>query len=120
GRIVAIAAAPPAAVRPFASVAGAEVLVLCDPERIAYHALGLGRASWARVWLDPRVWWRYAVLIARGRRPERPGDHDDVRQLGGDAVLDADGRLVWVYRGRGPADRPTIDELIGALRRAGA
>lgn len=96
----------------------ASVLVLCDPERAAYAAAGLGRVSWMRVWLDPRVWWRYVRLIARGRRPRRPETGEDVLQGGGDAVLDPDGRLVWVYRGRGPADRPRVDDVIRAVRKA--
>jgi len=40
------------------------------------------------------------------------------RQFGGDALLDAGGRVAWVYRSRGPEDRPTIDQ-IAAARAAG-
>ncbi len=87
-----------------------------DPSRASYEALGLGRAPWWRVWLDPRVWWRYATLIARGRRAER-SDMDEL-QLGGDAVLDAEGRLAWLYRSDGPEDRPSMEELSAAVRRA--
>jgi hypothetical protein len=85
-----------------------------DPARALYGALGFERASFARVWLRPAVWWRYAALIARGRRLHPPGQ--DVYQLGGDAVLDAGGRLRWVYASAGPEDRPTVDELLTALR----
>jgi hypothetical protein len=88
---------------------GPDVLVLCDPERELYARFRFGRASFARVWLDPRVWARYAALIAKGRRP-RPAT-DDTQQLGGDVLLDADGRVVWVYRSRGPEDRPSLDQL---------
>ena len=86
---------------------------LGDPERVLYTALGFDRASFARVWLHPAVWRRYAALIARGRRPHPPGQ--DVYQLGGDAVVDAGGRLRWVYASAGPEDRPTVDELFAAL-----
>jgi len=51
-----------------------------DPARAVYAALGFERASFARVWLHPAVWRRYAALIARGRRPHPPGQ--DVYQLG--------------------------------------
>ena len=85
-----------------------------DPARAAYAALGFERASFARVWLHPAVWRRYAALIARGRRPHPPGQ--DVYQLGGDVILDAGGRLRWVYASAGPEDRPTVDELLVALR----
>ena len=84
-----------------------------DPARALYGALGFERASFARVWLHPAVWARYAALIARGRRPHPPGQ--DVYQLGGDAVLDAGGRLRWVYGSAGPEDRPTVHQLLAAL-----
>ena len=41
--------------------------------------------------------------------------HEDTLQLGGDAVVDADGRLAWVQRSRGPEDRPTIAVVQAAL-----
>ncbi len=85
-----------------------------DPQRAVYTAFGFERASVARVWLDPRVWLRYATLLARGRRLRRT--EQDTLQLGGDAVFDAEGRLRWIYRSRGPADRPTMAELIAAIR----
>lgn len=86
-----------------------DVLVLSDPERRAYHAVGLGRGSIARVWLDPRVWWRYAQLLHRGRRLESA--HEDTLQLGGDVLVGADGRIRSIHRSRGPEDRPTIRTL---------
>ncbi|MDQ4049819.1 MAG: AhpC/TSA family protein, partial [Actinomycetota bacterium] len=42
----------------------------------------------------------------------------DLLQLGGDAVLDAHGRLAWIHRSAGPEDRPTVEELVTVVRRA--
>jgi AhpC/TSA antioxidant enzyme len=84
-----------------------------DPERRAYAAFGFGRATRARVWLDPRVWRRYGSLIARGRRPSAPVQ-DDLLQLGGDVLVDPGGRVEWVYRSAGPEDRPSVDALLAA------
>lgn len=81
-----------------------------DPERRAYAELGFGRASGARVWLDPRVWRRYAGLLARGRTP-RPPQGQDTLQLGGDVLADAQGRIEWIHRSAGPEDRPSIAEI---------
>jgi hypothetical protein len=86
-----------------------------DPSRAVYRAFGFGRGSVRRIWLDPRVWIRYAELLARGQRPGRSGQ--DTLQLGGDAVLDQNGRLHWIHRSAGPDDRPSV-ELIGAELRA--
>jgi hypothetical protein len=85
-----------------------------DPSRAAYGAFGFERGSVARVWLDPRVWASYTSLLARGRRLHRP--QEDTLQLGGDVVLDADLGVRWIYRSRGPEDRPSVDRLIAALQ----
>jgi hypothetical protein len=94
------------------------VLVLSDPDRLAYRAFGFGRGTVRRVWLDPRVWSRYARLMRRGRSPELA--HQDTLQLGGDVLVDADGRIRWIYRSRGPEDRPSIAEIEAALSAARA
>lgn len=83
-----------------------------DPERRAYAAFGFERGSVARVWLDPRVIARYAGLLARGRRARAP--EQDTLQLGGDVLVGADGRIRWVYRSRGPEDRPGVAEIATA------
>jgi peroxiredoxin len=87
----------------------ADVLLLGDPARRAYQAFGFERGSVARVWLDPRVWWRYAQLLARGRRPVAV--HQDTLQLGGDVISDSSGRITWIYRSRGPEDRPGVEQI---------
>jgi hypothetical protein len=89
------------------------LLVLSDPDRRAYEAFGLARGGVLRVWLDPRVWIRYLRLVLRGRRPERA--HEDTLQLGGDVLIDSRGLIRWVYRSRGPEDRPSNTDIESAL-----
>jgi len=89
------------------------IQVLSDPDRRTYQAFGFGRGTLLRVWLDPRVWARYAQLVLRGRRPEPA--HEDTLQLGGDALVGADGRIAWIYRSRGPEDRPSLARIQAAL-----
>ncbi|MDP9071448.1 MAG: hypothetical protein M3N68_09235 [Actinomycetota bacterium] len=89
--------------------------VLSDEDRAAYRAFGFGRGPWWRVW-GPATLRRYAQLLARGRRPRRPTE--DTLQLGGDVVVGRDGRLVYLFRSRGPADRPPVDALVAAVRRS--
>ena len=110
--------AAPARMAAYERELGLDLPLYCDPQRALYGALGFGRASFARAWLDPRVWARYGSLLARGHRPRRP--EQDTLQLGGDAVFDADARLRWLYSSRGPEDRPGVDDLIAALTRAAA
>lgn len=109
-RVVVIAFAEAAALRRYQQGVGLEQhLVLSDPQRLTYEAFGFARGSVARVWLDPRVWWRYTVLLARGLRPRRA--EQDTLQLAGEALADADGRIRWIYRSAGPEDRPSLAQL---------
>ena len=117
GAIACVTFAEPAMLRGFEREIGLPYPLYGDPDRATYRALGFGRASARRVWLDPRVWARYGRLLARGRRPVG-GPAQDTLQLGGDAVLDAQGRLRWIYRSRGPEDRPSVDRLVAEMRAA--
>lgn len=92
-------------------------VALRDPDRRGYRAFGLGRGTVARVW-GWRAARRYVQLIRRDgigglRRPT-----EDPRQLGGDFVIDREGRLVWGFWGEGPDHRPAVDDLIAAVRNA--
>ncbi len=89
--------------------------VLVDRERAAYRDWGLRRSSRAGVWLDPRVWARYAALVARGERL-RPFGRDTL-QLGGDFVVDPDG-IVTYARPQRRDDRPPVSLLVDELRTA--
>jgi hypothetical protein len=92
-----------------------------DPDRRLYAAFGFGRGSVVRVWLDPRAIRRDLVLRARrrGRRRRSGLPGQDTLQLGGDVVIDAAGRVRWVYACRGPDDRPSIASIIDAMLRSG-
>lgn len=115
-RIAIVAFAASKALARYESSLGlGDTVVLADPARASYSAFGFGRGSLTRVWLDPRVWARYLSLVARGRRLAAP--NQDTLQLGGDVLVRADGRIGWIYRSRGPADRPSI-AAIAAARRA--
>ena len=116
GRVIVVTFAPAALLAAFEREVKLGLPAYGDPERALYTAIGFGRASWARVWLHPRVVARYAQLIARGRRPEAP--RQDPLQLGGDIVVDARQRLTWRHAGKGPDDRPSVQEVRRALQEA--
>lgn len=89
--------------------------VLIDPDRSAYRAYGLGRASVGRAW-GLRAALAYLRLFLRGRWRDLRRPVEDTLQLGGDFVIGADGTLVYGFWSAGPDDRPPIDELIAATR----
>ena len=88
--------------------------VVSDADRAAYRAFGLGRGSVARVW-GWRAGLRYVGLLRDSglRALRRPTE--DTLQLGGDFVVDPDGTLTYGFWGRGPDDRPSVDELVAAV-----
>ena len=87
--------------------------VLADEDRHTYRAYGLGRGPWWTVYGLSTI-RRYAELLMKGRRFERPTE--DTLQLGGDFVVGRDGRLALAFRSTGPDDRPSVDDLIAAVR----
>jgi hypothetical protein len=93
--------------------------VVGDPDRAAYRAFGLERTSWTTI-LSPRVLLGYVRVMARGWLPRKPNEGEDVLQLGGDFVLDAEGRLGYSHPSAEPTDRPTIEMLLSALAHATA
>lgn len=83
-----------------------------DDDRTTYRAWGLRRAPWWRIWLDPKVWAQYARHLAAGHRIRGAGA--DLRQLGGDFVVAADGRVAW-SRPQHRDDRPPAGQLLRIL-----
>lgn len=92
--------------------------VVCDPDRQAYQAFALRRTPWWSMLL-PWVIGRYLLLMIRGWRAVDLDRNEDLLQLGGDFVLDADQRLLFAYPSKNSTDRPKPEELIGALPNSG-
>lgn len=113
-RIIGVTFATPSALRVFGG--SLPLPTYSDPERALYAALGFGRTTLRRALLHPRVWWRFFLLLLRGYVPRhRPGD--DTLQLGGDVVLDAEGRVRWVHGQLGPEDYPPVPRIAEQVAR---
>jgi len=89
--------------------------MLVDESRSLYAAYGMDRGGWWDIF-GPPSWWAYARLLFRGRRLQRPGS--DVRQLGGDVLIDPQGKVRVHHVGSGPADRPSVTSLLEIVRHA--
>lgn len=113
--VVLVTFTRPRNVRGYRSLLGLPYPVLSDEERAAYRAYGLGRGPWWRVW-GPSTVLAYVRLARKGARVRRPTE--DTLQLGGDFVVGRDGRIVYAHPSRSPADRPPVDDLVAAVRRA--
>ena len=104
---------PPNKVARFVEREGIPFPILSDVSRRAYAAFGLQRGDASNIW-----GWSTAKVYLRdllaGRLPRLPSG--DLAQLGGDVVLDADGRIVFLRRSQTPTDRPTVEALLAAVR----
>ena len=89
--------------------------LLADPDRDLYLRFDLGRGALHQIW-RPATLKLYAQLVARGHRLRKPTS--DTRQLGGDFVIGSDGRLAAGFWPVAPDDRPTVNELLAAVRGA--
>lgn len=86
--------------------------LLSDPPRDTYAAYGLIRGSWRQIF-GARTIWSYLQLLLRGRKYHFLGS--DLRQLGGDFVIDSEGIVRFEHRGAQPSDRPSVEQLLGEL-----
>ena len=86
--------------------------LLSDPQRDSYVAYGLQRGSWRQAF-GVKTIWSYVRLLLRGRQYHFR--RSDLRQMGGDFVIDAAGIVRFEYRGSQPNDRPSVERLLGEL-----
>jgi hypothetical protein len=94
--------------------------LLLDRDHSAYKRFGLGRAPVTEL-LNPSGWMRGYVREVRegnvgGALLSRPGR--DLRQLGGDFVIDAEGIIAFAYPSSEIDDRAPVGALVRALEGA--
>ncbi|MDQ4093414.1 MAG: hypothetical protein M3143_08450 [Actinomycetota bacterium] len=99
--LVACGFSPPDALATLADHVGWPGLFLADENRRLYGLLGMRRARLWQVY-SPATVARYALAAARGQQLPRPVE--DIRQMGGDALL-CDGTVVRRWLPRTPDDR---------------
>jgi peroxiredoxin len=86
--------------------------LLIDADRKLFAAYDMDRGSTFEV-MGFAAWKVYLSLLLRGQRLKRPTD--DIYQLGGDVVIDPTGTVRLHHVGRGPADRPSVDQLLAVV-----
>jgi hypothetical protein len=88
-------------------------LCLADPERKAYAAYGLARASLWQTFLSLKVWRSNRRLQrVRGWNTEWPPKGQDAMQMAGTFVIAPDGRIRLPYYYDDIADHPSADLLL--------
>ena len=112
--LVACGFSPPDALAALADHVSWPGLFLADENRQLYGLLGMRRARLWQVY-SPGTLARYALATTRGQQLPRPVE--DIRQMGGDALLQ-DGVAVRRWLPRTPDDRIRPARLVGGSSRA--
>jgi len=92
--------------------------MLLDPDKQAYQRWGMGRTNAMGAMLSPALNVRYVKLLLKGER--FLGLAPDMYQLGGDFVIDSQGRIAFAHTMRNNGDRAEVAILFQELRRTAA
>jgi peroxiredoxin len=101
-----------ATVRAYVEDTGTRWPILVDPTREIYRRYGIHRGRIWNVWGLPS-WRSYFKEFAKGAFP-KPLRADSL-QLGADLLIDPSGIIRFRHVGRGPGDRPEVEELLRTL-----
>ena len=104
---------PLAAAEAYVKATSLEWPLLVDESRSLYEQYGMGAASLGKL-LGPSVWWAGIKLLLKGRRLAKPGR--DLRQLGGDVLIDPNGIIRLCHLSSGPTDRPSVEGILEIAR----
>ncbi len=112
-KLVIVTQGTPEETKVFCSERAPGVLCLADPERKAYAAYGLERASLWQTFLSLNVWRSNRRLKReRGWNTELPPQGQDAMQMAGTFVISTDGRIRLPYYYDDIADHPAVDLLL--------
>lgn len=90
--------------------------VLIDPEWLLYRKLGLRRYVH---FLTTEVMIAYGEALVKGIPfPKLTYDDDDLCIMGGDLIVQKDGKLVYALKQHTIIQRPTVEELLLFLQQA--
>lgn len=87
--------------------------LLVDEQRELYRGYGMLAASFWDIW-GPKTWWAYLKAVLHGQKLQQ--SHGDISQRGGDVLIDPEGTVRLHHVGEGPADRPSLAQLLEVIR----
>ena len=86
--------------------------LLVDQDQATYRAVEIRRGNQWEV-AGPHVWLRYAKGLLTGKGVSFP--KQDPLQMGGVAVVETDGKVLFMHRGETSADNAPVEKLLEAL-----
>ena len=114
--LVMVTQGTPAETKIFCEQRAPGILCLSDPDRRAYEAYGLERASLWQSFLSLGVWRSNRRLKReRGWKTEMPPKGQDAMQMAGTFVIAPDGCIRLPYYYDDIADHPSVDLLLNGV-----
>lgn len=98
--------------RTYVQQTGIEWPLLIDQDRALYRAYQMDRATLWSIY-GPASVWNYLKLLFQGQRLRRPGR--DLRQLGGDVLVDPQGIVRYHFVSTSPHDRPSPRTMLDLI-----
>jgi hypothetical protein len=86
--------------------------ILIDTTREVYKGYGMFSASFWDVW-GIKTWLVYFKELLKGVKPQK--SEGDIYQRGGDVLVDPGGIVCLHHIGRGPADRPSVEQILRVI-----
>lgn len=87
--------------------------LLIDENRELYRGYGMFSASFWDIW-GVKTWLAYARSIMAGQKLH--SSQGDIAQRGGEVLIDPGGMVRLHHVGKGPADRPSLAQLLQTIR----
>ncbi len=103
----------PAEAATFCGKFGDPAWCIADPDKRTYKAMGFENFNLVRLFTDPDLKRRREENnAARFSQDWRNTKLKNGAQLPGAAVVDADGNVRWIHRGKHPGDLPPMREML--------
>ena len=87
--------------------------ILIDSNREMYKDYGMLAASFWDIW-GVKTWQVYFKELLKGNKPKK--SDGDIYQRGGDVLIGPNGIVLLHHIGEGPADRPSVEEILRVAR----
>jgi len=113
-RVIAVGQGTGPEARSYCEKWGVDYPCLGDPGRRGYAALGLTRGNWWTILLRSLV-TQPVQTVRKTLEADLEGarlEASDVFQLGGVALVDAQGTLRALHRAESPEDMPSVEEVL--------
>jgi peroxiredoxin len=87
--------------------------LICDPDRALYAAYGLQRTGLVKM-ASPSLFVKGIKAMVQGGSLGVP--QGDIQQLSGVFIIDRKGIIRFAHRAQDPADHPSAEEILSALK----